>query len=277
MLVVQAAAMSDPIGLGQAAVLGALQGATEFLPISSDGHLAIGAMLFGTTEMPLAFVVMLHAGTLLATLLAFRADVARLVVGSLRGLREPRAWLRTDDGWLALTVVVASVPTAIVGLALEDTVEAWADVKWIVGVCLLGSAAAVGVTSIARARTERLSLGAACVLGVAQGLAVLPGLSRSGSTIACAMLLGLSGPTAFRLSFLLSLPAVGGAVLLKALDREALAGLGAQAALGAAVAFVVGLAAIWAVRETVSRGKLWLFALYLVPLGLALVLWQWTS
>lgn len=277
MLVVQAAAMSDPIGLGQAAVLGALQGATEFLPISSDGHLAIGAMLFGTTEMPLAFVVMLHAGTLLATLLAFRADVARLVVGLLRGLREPRAWLRTDDGWLALTVVVASVPTAIVGLALEDTVEAWADVKWIVGVCLLGSATAVGVTSIARARTERLSLGAACVLGVAQGLAVLPGLSRSGSTIACAMLLGLSGPTAFRLSFLLSLPAVGGAVLLKALDREALAGLGAQVALGAAVAFVVGLAAIWAVRETVSRGKLWLFALYLVPLGLALVLWQWTS
>jgi len=276
-LVVQAAAMSDPIGLGQAAVLGALQGATEFLPISSDGHLAIGAMLFGTTEMPLAFVVMLHAGTLLATLLAFRADVARLVVGLLRGLREPRAWLRTDDGWLALTVVVASVPTAIVGLALEDTVEAWADVKWIVGVCLLGSATAVGVTSIARARTERLSLGAACVLGVAQGLAVLPGLSRSGSTIACAMLLGLSGPTAFRLSFLLSLPAVGGAVLLKALDREALAGLGAQVALGAAVAFVVGLAAIWAVRETVSRGKLWLFALYLVPLGLALVLWQWTS
>jgi undecaprenyl-diphosphatase len=275
--VVQAAAMSDPIGLGQAAVLGALQGATEFLPISSDGHLAIGAMLFGTTEMPLAFVVMLHAGTLLATLLAFRKDVAQLVLGLLRGLREPRAWLRTDDGWLALTVVVASVPTAIVGLALEDTVEAWADVKWIVGVCLLGSAAAVGLTSVAQARTERLSLGAACVLGVAQGLAVLPGLSRSGSTIACAMLLGLGGPAAFRLSFILSLPAVGGAVLLKALDREALAGLGMQAALGAVVAFVVGLTAIWAVRETVSRGKLWLFALYLVPLGLALVLWQWTS
>ena len=274
---VQAAAMSDPIGLGQAAVLGALQGATEFLPISSDGHLAIGAMLFGTTEMPLAFVVMLHAGTLLATLLAFRADVGRLVVGLLRGVREPRAWLRTDDGWLALTVVVASVPTAIVGLALEDTVEAWADVKWIVGLCLLGSAAAVGVTSFAQPRTERRSLGAACLLGVAQGLAVLPGLSRSGSTIACAMLLGLSGPTAFRLSFLLSLPAVGGAVLLKALDREALAGLGAQATLGAAVAFAVGLTAIWAVRETVSRGKLWLFALYLVPLGLALELWQWTS
>ena len=79
-----------------------------------------------------------------------------------------------------------------------------------------------------------------------------PTPTSSGSTIACAMLLGLSGPAAFRLSFLMSLPAVGGAVLLKALDREALAGLGAQAALGAVVAFFVGLVAIWAVRETIS-------------------------
>ena len=104
--------MSDPIGLGQAAVLGALQGATEFLPISSDGHLAVGAMLFGTTEMPLAFVVMLHAGTLLATLLAFRGDVVQLTLGLARGMRAPRAWLRTDEGWLTLTVIVASVPPA---------------------------------------------------------------------------------------------------------------------------------------------------------------------
>ena len=91
------------------------------------------------------------------------------------------------------------------------------------------------------------------------------------------MLLGLTGPAAFRLSFLMSLPAVGGAVLLKALHPEALAGLGVQAAVGAVVAFVVGLVAIWAVRETVSRGKLWLFAVYLAPLGLLLVLWQLTS
>lgn len=271
---VQAGAMSDPIGLGEAAVLGVIQGATEFLPVSSDGHLAIGAMLFGSRDMPLAFVVALHAGTLLATLLAFRKDVTQLTLSLARGVRTPADYLKTDDGWLVLTIVVASVPTALIGLFLEDAVESWASVKWIVGVCLLGSAAAVGMTARSRGVESRLTIAGALLLGVAQGLAVLPGLSRSGSTMGCAMMLGLAGPAAFRLSFIMSLPAVGGAVLLKALHPEALAGLGMQAALGAIVAFFVGLVAIWAVREAVSRGKLWQFALYLTPLGVGLIVWQ---
>ena len=269
--------MADPISLAEAVVLGVVQGATEFLPVSSDGHLAIGAMLFGNHEMPLAFVVMLHAGTLLATLIAFRKDVAQLTVGLARGLRSPRDYLKTDDGWLTLTIVVASVPTAIVGLLLEHRVEAWASVKWIVGVCLLGSAAIIALPALVRGKTERLTVPAALLLGAAQGLAVLPGLSRSGTSIGVAMLLGMTGPKAFRLSFLMSLPAVGGAVLLKALHPEALEGLGAQAAIGAVVAFVVGLLAIWAVRESVSRGKLWAFAVYLTPLGIALIVWQFFS
>jgi undecaprenyl-diphosphatase len=269
--------MADPISLGEALVLGAVQGATEFLPVSSDGHLAVGAMLFGTTEMPLAFVVMLHAGTLLATLLAFRKDVAQLTVSLARGLRAPRDYVKSDDGWLTVTILVASVPTAIVGLLLEDAVESWASVKWIVGLCLLGSAAIIALPVFARAKSERLTIAAALLLGAAQGLAVLPGLSRSGTSIGVAMLLGLSGPAAFRLSFLMSLPAVAGAVLLKALHPEVLAGLGVQTAIGAVVAFFVGLFAIWAVRETVSRGKLWAFAVYLTPLGLALIVWQFLS
>lgn len=269
--------MADPISLGEAVVLGVIQGATEFLPVSSSGHLAIGAMLFGSQDVPLAFTVMLHAGTLLATLLAFRTDVARMTMSLVRGLRTPREYIKTDDGWLTLTVVVASVPTAIIGLFLEHAVEPWSEVKWIVGLCLLGSAVAVSLTALTRGKADRLTLTAAIILGIAQGIAVLPGLSRSGTTIACAMVLGLSGPNAFRLSFLLSLPAVAGAVLLKSLHPEALAGLGLQAVVGAVVAFVVGLLAIWAVRETVSRGKLWLFALYLTPLGLLLIVWQLIS
>ena len=273
-MVLQAGPMADPLSLGQSMILGAVQGATEFLPISSDGHLAVGEMLFGATDTPLAFVVMLHVGTLLATLIAFRKDLTQLTTSLLRGLRTPREYVQTDDGWMVVTVVVASVPTAIVGLLLEDTVEKWSDVKWIVGVCLLGSAAAVAITARARGGAARLTLPGALLLGAAQGLAVLPGLSRSGSTMACAMLLGLNGPAAFRLSFLMSLPAVGGAVLLKALHPEVLHGLGAQAAAGAIVAFFVGLAAIRAVREAVSRGKLWLFSLYLIPLGIAVIVWQ---
>jgi mannose-1-phosphate guanylyltransferase len=267
--------MAEPLGLVEALILGAVQGATEFLPVSSDGHLAIGAMLLGATEAtPLAFDVMLHAGTLLATLVVFRADICDLLRSLARAAREPRAWARDTDGRTILAVLAASVPTAAIGLLLEDAVEGWSTVPWIVGVCLLGSAAAVLATRFGRGRAETLGPGAALWVGVAQGLAVLPGLSRSGSTIAVAMLLGMSGPAAFRLSFLMSLPAVGGAVLLEARKVEQLAGVGVQAAAGATVAFAVGIGALLLLRGTVVRGKLWAFALYLVPLGLASIFYD---
>jgi undecaprenyl-diphosphatase len=267
--------MAEPLGFTEALVLGAVQGATEFLPVSSDGHLAVGAMLLGATESaPLAFDVMLHAGTLLATLLVFRADVRDLLRSLGRAVREPRAWARDADGRTILAVLVASVPTAAIGLLLEDAVEGWSTVPWIVGVCLLGSAAAVLATRLARGQAETLGPGAALLVGAAQGLAVLPGLSRSGSTIAVAMWLGLSGPAAFRLSFLMSLPAVGGAVLLEARKVDELSGIAAQAAAGAGVAFVVGIGALLLLRGAVARGKLWAFALYLVPLGVGAILYD---
>lgn len=270
--------MQPHISLLEAVVLGAVQGVTEFLPISSDGHLAIAAMLFGTVNMPLAFVVMLHAGTLLATLIMFRADVAKLLATVWQALRAPKEALATEDGRMVLSIVCATIPTGIVGVLMEDAVESWAAVKWIVGACILGSAAAVLSTRFAKPRgVAAFGVRDSILVGVAQGLAVLPGLSRSGSTLALAMALGMAGPTAFRYSFVLSLPAVGGAVLLKALHHGALAGLGMQAAVGASVAFFVGLAALYALREAVSRGKLWTFAVYLVPVGLAMIVWDMVS
>jgi undecaprenyl-diphosphatase len=258
----------DPI---TAIVLGAVQGVTEFLPVSSDGHLAIAAMLFGDTDVSLAMVVLLHLGTLLATLIVLRADVAPLV----RTLVTPSAWRGTEEGAALRTILITSVPTAIVGLALHDVVEPLARVPWVVGVCLWGSALAVASTRWSAPTATKTSLDLSvtqCVLiGVAQGLAVLPGLTRSGSTIGMAMLLGLSGPTAFRLSFLLSLPAIAGAAILELRHGEVWASLGAPALIGAAVAFVVGLAALTGLRHIVARGRFWAFAIYLVPLGAILI------
>ncbi len=257
------------------AVLGAVQGLTEFLPISSDGHLAVGALLFGHADMPLPFVVFLHVGTLLATLLVLRTEVAELAGATVRGVRAPSPFFASESGRELAALVAATVPTAAIGLLLKDYVEEASHDVRVVGLCLLGSAVMVATTRFS-GQGERtvLSIGPAFFLGVCQALAVLPGLSRSGTTIAVAMLLGLRAPAAFRFSFLLSLPAVAGAVLLESFDMGALDGFGAAALVGGLVAFGFGYVALRLLRGLLDRGRFWAFALYLVPLGLTLLLWN---
>lgn len=267
--------MADGLDVVSGAVLGAVQGATEFLPVSSSGHIALGAMLLGVSdEMPLSMIVLLHFGTLVATLAVFREDVWTLTRGTAVGMRDPRAWLATDGGRLVAGVVLGSVPTAIIGLFLEHHVEAFSRIGWVVGVGLLGSAAVVWSTRRGGGELDVLPLSRAILVGVAQGLAVMPGLSRSGTTIAVAMMLGMSGPAAFRFSFLLSLPAVAGATLLSLRDWDEVSHLGPGAIVGALVAFGVGLAALIWLRHLVHRGRFWAFSIYLAPLGAGLVIWH---
>lgn len=264
----------DTVTFAETVVLGAIQGATEFLPVSSDGHLAIGAMLFGWQDMPLALSVLLHAGTLVATFLMLHREVRELLAECWRCARAPRRLWTEPKGKTILAVLIASLPTAAIGFALKDLVEPWSGVPAIVSGCLVLSAAAVGSTRFARDNDEEwLSPGRAFLVGIAQGLAVLPGLSRSGSTIAVAMLLGLRGRAAFSFSFLLSLPAVAGAILLEMKDAEdASTFFTIPVLVGALVAFVVGVAALRVLRGLVDKGRIWVFALYLIPLALA-VLW----
>ena len=264
----------ERIDVVSAAILGALQGLTEFLPVSSSGHVAIGALLFGLEDPPLTLSVALHAGTLLATVLVFRRDLRCLLADAFAGLRRPKELLASPSGRTLAAVVVATLPTVAIALALRDRVEAWGQRPWIVGLCLLASAAAVLTTRYGHPTRDELSLPQALVVGVAQGLAVLPGLSRSGSTIAAAMLLGMRGPAAFRFSFLLSLPAVAGAVLLEIAHPDALNGLPTALWIGGAFAALVGLGALLALRNVVIQGRLWAFALYLVPVGLGLLAWD---
>jgi len=235
-------------------------------------------MMFGiSVEMPLAMVVLLHFGTLVATVALFWPDLVGLTKGAVRGLGEPRKFFASPDGKLVAGIVVASVPTAVMGLLLEERVESFSRVPWVVGACLLGSAVAVWSTRRGGGERQVLPLGAAVIVGVAQGLAVMPGLSRSGSTIAAAMLLGMTGPAAFRFSFLLSLPAVAGASLLSLRHADELARLGPGAITGALTAAIVGYGALRWLRSLVNQGRFWAFALYLVPLGLGLVAWPWVA
>lgn len=253
---------------GDAILLGVLQGLTEFLPVSSSGHIALAEMALGMHDAPLALSVLLHAGTLIATVALMWRDVIGLVRAAGEALRHPTRALETERGRLLIAVVIATVPTGVIGILLRDRVESLGRVPLAVGLALLASAGAVVVTRWCHGERGTPTLPMALAIGVAQGVAVLPGVSRSGSTIAAAMLLGLSGDAAFRFSFLLSLPAVGGAVLLEGRHLDSLGALAGPGLVGACVSLIVGLGALVALRRVVSRGKLAYFALYLVPLAL---------
>jgi len=272
--VLHARAMSVP--LGEAIVLGVIQGITEFLPISSDGHLAVAQMLYGG-EADLPTTVFLHLGTLAATLLVLRKRVTAAVVEGVRGLLRPALLEDTPGGRDALVVILASIPTAIVGLALKGPSEAWSNSPVVVGFCFLGSAVAIGSTQWGPkdGAKDVPSRWGAVLVGVAQGSAVLPGLSRSAMTLATLLWLGVRGERAFELSFLMSMPAIAGAELLEA--RHAFHGEESVMPLvaGTVVAFFFGVAALMVLRGVLVRRVVAVFALYLVPIGVATLAWGW--
>ena len=254
--------------------LGLVQGITEFLPISSDGHLALFALLFELRDASLATTVLLHLGTLLATLLIFRADLLQLLRAVLSQAGRPRALLASDEGKMLVAIVVASVPTAVIGLLLEPRVESLSRRPWVIGLGFLGSALAVATTRGRKHGALLPGVGTALLIGLLQGMAVLPGLSRSAMTIAGAMLLGLAPAAAFRFSFLLSMPAVAGAALLELGHPGVLAAMSGAAWIGAGVAFVSGCVALRMLSGLLAQGRFWLFAWYLLPLAAAMVAWD---
>lgn len=258
------------MSLWEAAVLGLIQGLTEFLPVSSSGHLALGQALLGIETGDLTFEVIVHAGTLLAVLVALRGRIADLVAGCVR--REPRAWKTV--GWVAL----GTMPAGVVGLLFEDAVEStFASVGAVGGFLLLTGA--VLWSTRRRSGTREAAGGRDAVgIGIAQALAILPGISRSGITIAAGVHLGLKATEAAVFSFLLSIPVILGATVLKVGDL--LASPPAGEALGSllvgfAVAFLSGLAAIRWLLALLARGRLDRFAWYCWAVGLLAVGWYW--
>ncbi|OIP98761.1 MAG: hypothetical protein AUK55_02725 [Syntrophobacteraceae bacterium CG2_30_61_12] len=252
-----------------AVMLGLLQGITEFLPVSSSGHLVIAQQLLGWSEPNLFFDVSLHVGTLAAVLLVFRSDVADLIRGGLlilgRILSRSREPLRHPER-LFLLVVAASIPTALLGFFARHALERLFASVAAVGVNLIITGSLLWLTRNTGPRPglnpARTGLGRALGIGLAQGLALAPGISRSGSTIAVGLLLGLERDWAGRFSFLLFVPAVIGAVLLEALDLKYDPAIISSAFAGAAVAAVSGYVALRLLLRVVHRGAFYRFAPY---------------
>ena len=263
--------LSEQINALTAAALGALQGLTEFLPVSSSGHVAIGAHYLDLHEGSLAFVISLHLGTLLATILLLHQDVFSLIKEAFAGIRDPIRFRATPEGRTLVGIALATIATALLGLALRSTAEAFTEDLSLIGYGFLISAAVLLASGVARGFADEVSWPQAIIIGLAQGIAVLPGVSRSGATIAVAMLLGVRGNAAFRFSFLASLPAIVGAAVLEAGGSEGLGSLSPAAWVGGAAALVTGYVALVILREIILVGRMWIFAIYLIPLGLFLI------
>ncbi len=264
--------MEPGLSLFWAIALGLLQGLTEFLPISSSGHLAIAQHFVPGFRQPgLLFDVILHLGTLAAVCVYFWRDLAALLAGRPG---NPHILSRAERLRLIVFMAVATLVTGALGIMLRRRVEAaFASLSavgamlLVTGVLLLtGSALAARV---GRGRAERqTSLADALFVGLAQGLAVMPGISRSGSTIATSLARGLEPAWAARFSFLLSIPAVAGAALVECGEcGGAAAGQWLVYGAGAGAAFAAGLAAIRLVMGAVKRGRFGLFAYYCLGLG----------
>ncbi len=250
-------------------LLGFLQGLTEFLPISSSGHLVIGEWLLGMDAPGVSIEVALHVGTLLAAAFWLRREVG-LVLAEAWDLVRGRP--RNPDGWL-IPVLVGSVPAAVLGLAGKARIEEAFGSLQAAGWGLLATGVIL-VAGRARGSLERVALPTALIIGFAQAAALWPGISRSGATIVAGMVMGLSGPTAARFSFLLMLPAVGGAALLQLGGLPSAAGAVPGMGLAAAIAVsaVVGFLCVrWVGRLVEARGLAG-FAPYCLGLGALILL-----
>lgn len=250
--------------------LGLLQGLTEFLPISSSGHLSLARVFFGLGEPSMSFDLVLHVATLLSVFIYFFKDIVTLLMEWLCGFfnRHARNWAGWRFGW---AVILGSLITAPLGFFLKPFAEtATANLLWlggnfwITGIVLLS-------TKFLPEGTKNVRVLDGAVIGFVQGLAVFPGISRSGATIWAGMLTGLDRDEAFRFSFLLSIPAILGATLLQAREvggSEAFfAQLPANWLGGAAVAFFAGLLALVMLRRLVTSDKWWIFSVYCILLG----------
>jgi len=246
----------DAIGLG------ILQGATEFLPVSSSGHLVLAQHLIGDFQQPgVLFDVLLHVGTMVAVALYFRRDLLALATSLWRQDSEA-----TGQRYMLALLIAGSVPTAVIGLLCKDFFIGLFDRPDIVCVMLLVTGLLLWLAERLRrieAPRTQMSLIDALVVGTVQGFAIIPGISRSGSTIAALLLRGVDGETAARFSFLLALPAVFGAALLSLKDLDQVAGSTLLPYLaGALAALITGLLCIHLLLGVIRRRRLHWFALY---------------
>jgi len=244
----------------------------EFLPISSSGHLVFFQSLLGLKEPQLFFDVMLHLGTLLAVVVFFWKDIAKMVHGSMSALRGEEK--DRQQGKLLFLILLATVPTGLMGIIFRDWFESFFSEPKVVGVMLLVTGCVLWVTRYVRGQNKEVDgmrWKDALLIGIAQGVAIMPGISRSGATISTGFYCGLERSLAGRFSFLLSIPAILGATVLEFSKIETTGTIWVTL-VGTAVAFCVGLLSLKLLMGIIRAGRLFNFSYYCWGVGLLMIL-----
>ncbi|PKA97931.1 undecaprenyl-diphosphatase [Flavobacteriaceae bacterium MAR_2009_75] len=250
-----------------AIILGIIQGLTEFLPVSSSGHLELGKAILGDNSVPeesLLFTVILHFATALSTLVVFRKDVWEIISGLF-------SFKWNEETQFSLKIIISMIPAVMIGLFFEEQLEAFfgGNIRF-VGFMLLITAVLLYLADKAEDTERKVSFGNAFVIGVAQAVAMLPGISRSGATISTSVLLGVDKTKAARFSFLMVVPLIFGKIAKDLMSGELAFNGDNGVAMGAGfiAAFLAGLAACtWMIR-LVKKSKLSYFAIYCLIVGI---------
>jgi undecaprenyl-diphosphatase len=247
-------------------ILGMVQGLTEFLPVSSSGHLVLAAEILNFHEEGVAFEVFVHLGTLLSVLIVFRQDVIKMIIAPLQYLssrfrkEETKQYLLWD-----LYIIIGTIPAAVIGLSFKSSIEAAFSNILLVILMLAITGTLLLLSRFIPKKNEEMTFLKSLLIGVSQAFAILPGISRSGSTIVTGIFLGINKENAARFSFLLAIPAILGASVIKLKDIIAMESYSIPFSfllIGAIVSFISGYFAIIWLLDIVKKGKLEWFAYY---------------
>ena len=259
-----------------AVILGIIQGLTEFLPVSSSGHLELGKAILGDTSVPeesLLFTVVLHFATALSTLVVFRKDVFEIIGGLL-------SFKWNEETKFSLKIIISMIPAVLVGLLFEEQLEAlFGGNILFVGFMLLITALLLWLADKAKNTGKSVSYTNAFVIGVSQAIAMLPGISRSGATISTSVLLGNDKTKAARFSFLMVVPLIFGKIAKDLLSGELMESSAdfSILAIGFVAAFIAGLVACTWMIALVKKSKLSWFAIYCFVVGLAAIIFAYAQ
>ncbi|MBQ4913061.1 undecaprenyl-diphosphate phosphatase [Maribacter sp. MMG018] len=259
-----------------AIILGIIQGLTEFLPVSSSGHLELGKAILGDHSVPeesLLFTVVLHFATALSTIVVFRKDIWEIISGLLQF-----KW--NEESQFSLKIIISMLPAVFIGLFFEEQLEAFfgGNIRF-VGFMLLITAVLLYFADKAKDTDKKVSFGSAFIVGISQAIAMLPGISRSGATISTSVLLGVDKSKAARFSFLMVVPLIFGKIAKDLMSGE-LSFNGENnfaMAAGFIAAFVAGLAACTWMIQLVRKSKLSYFAIYCLIVGLIAIIYGFTN
>ncbi len=288
------------MGLLESIIMGIIQGVTEFLPVSSSGHLAIFKNFFGMSEVGISFDILLHVGTLVAVFICFWKDIWELIVNGFgiivdviknvgyffvnltksdkSSRKEYVNVISTPYRRYVILIIVATIPTGIMGILLKDTIERATTALLVPGICLLITSILLLIADNAkdgRETEENFSYKKAGIIGICQGFATMPGISRSGTTITACLMTGMDRAFAVKFSFIVSIPAILGAAVLDLPDmfKESIStAQWANYAVGTVISAVVGYVCIKTMLKVVRKKKFKGFSLYCALMGIIAII-----